>query len=193
MTADKSSQEATDLSTASASGNTVAQEKLLALVYDELRALARSYLRHESPSNSLDPTGLVHEAYMKLVDHNRISWQGKSHFFAIGAQAMRRILIDHARGRHRAKRGGGMHRMSLSDDLGIAAASVQDYSLLSETLERLQARDPRQAEIVELRFLGGMKVEEIAEHLGVSKRTVESDWTMAKAWLRRELSEEQES
>ena len=86
-----------------------------------------------------------------------------------------------------------MHRMSLSDDLGIAAASVQDYSLLSETLERLQARDPRQAEIVELRFLGGMKVEEIAEHLGVSKRTVESDWTMAKAWLRRELSEEQES
>jgi len=191
MTADKSSNEVTDLSKASACGNTAAQEKLLALVYDELRALARSYLRHESPSNSLDPTGLVHEAYMKLVDHDRISWQGKSHFFAIGAQAMRRILIDHARGRQRAKRGGGMHRLSFSEDLGIAAASVQDYSLLSETLERLQARDPRQAEIVELRFLGGMKIDEIAEHLGVSKRTVEADWTMAKAWLRRELTEEQ--
>ena len=130
MTADKSSNDVTDLSKASASGNSVAQGKLLALVYDELRALARSYLRHESPSNSLDPTGLVHEAYMKLVDHKRISWKGKSHFFAIGAQAMRRILIDHARGRNRAKRGGGMHRLSFSVDLGIAAASVQDLSLI---------------------------------------------------------------
>lgn len=165
-------------------------EQLMPLVYDEMRALARSMLNQEIPGHTLQPTALVNEAYLKLADQNRVNWKGKTHFFAIGAKVMRRILVDHARGRKRQKRGGGMRRITLADDLRVSSRNDEDVLAIEEALEKLATLDPRQAEIIELRFFGGLTVEEVAQVLQVSKRTVESDWTMARAWLRRELSEE---
>ena len=171
-----------------AEGDKRAADKLLPLVYDEFRALARHYLAQERANHTLQPTALVHEAYMKLVDQTRVDWQGKSHFFAVAAQAMRRILVDHARSRQRDKRGGGRARVVLDEAVALSPQKDEDVLALDEALEKLSGLDPRQAKVVDLRFFGGMNVEEVAQALGVSKRTVEGDWTFARAWLSRELS-----
>ena len=169
------------------SGKKDAAERLMPLVFDELHSLAERLLRRESPGHTLQPTALVNEAYVRMVGHSKIDWKGKTHFFAIGARNMRRILVDHARGKKRQKRGGEMHRIPLTDDLCVSNRNDQDVLAIEEALQKLAKLDPRQAQIVELRFYGALTVEEVAEVLGVSKRTVESDWTMVRAWLRREL------
>ena len=171
-----------------------AVEELVPLVYDELKGLARRYLAVERPDHTLQPTDLVHEAYLKLVDQTRVGWQGRSHFRAIGAQAMRRILVDHARAKGARKRGGGRQQVTLS---GLAhpggagdALDLTDIIALERAFEELEALDPRQARALELRFYGDLPVAEIADVLGVSKRTVEGDLAHGRAWLRRRLSQE---
>ncbi|MHC4696179.1 MAG: ECF-type sigma factor [Planctomycetota bacterium] len=165
-------------------------KKLMPLVYDELRALAEEYLRSERRGHTLQPTALVHEAFMRLVDQSRVDWKGRTHFYAVGAEAMRRILIDHARARGRGKRGGEWQRVVLED--AEAAQDLHDIDLaaLHDALETLATLSEQQARIVELRFFGGLTVEEVAHVLGVSKRKVEGDWTHAKAWLRSALDPE---
>ncbi len=161
-------------------------EQLLPIVYDDLRALAEKYLRSEPAGHTLQPTALVHEAYLRLVDQTRVDWQGRTHFLAVGAQAMRRLLIDHARGHGRAKRGGDVQRVSLDESAwGVAGPSLDFEELLSvdQALEELRRVSERQATIVELRFFSGLKVQEIADHLGLSRRTVQSEWARARAWL----------
>ncbi len=165
-------------------------ERLIPLVYDDLRKLAANYLRRETPGHTLQPTALVNEAFLKLVDQTRVNWQGRTHFFAVGAEIMRRILVDHARAKQRQKRGGDRQRIELHDDLRLSSQRDEDLLAVHEAIEKLAERDPRQAKIVALRFFGGLTVAEVAEVLGVSKRTVESEWTMIRAWLRRELSDE---
>ncbi len=169
-------------------GDPAAAQKLMPLVYDELRALAAQHLRSERPNHTLQPTALVHEAYLKLIDQTRVQWQGRTHFFAIGAQIIRRILVDHARQHKRRKRGGGAARVTLDDAVALAPQRDEEILALDEALERLAKLDPRQAQVVEMRFFGGLSVKEVAEQLKVSTRTVEGDWTMARAWLLRELS-----
>jgi len=165
-----------------------AAEKLLAIVYDDLRALAEKYLRGEPAGHTLQPTALVHEAYMKLVDQTRVDWKGRTHFFAVGAQAMRRILVDHARRRRAAKRGGDRHRIDVDEQLLAAGRRDEDLLDLDEALDRLATLDEQQAQMVEMRFFGGLSVAETAEALGISKRTAEREWTMVRSWLRRELT-----
>jgi len=172
-------------------GRSATPEQLMPLVYDELRRLARGYLSRERPGHTLQPTALVNEAYIKLVDQTRVDWQGRTHFFAVGARVMRNLLIDHARGRGRAKRGGAWHKVTLAEGLTPFTRrelDVDQLLSLNEALERLAELDERQARIVELRFFGGLTVPEVATVLGVSTRTVEGDWTHARAWLKRELS-----
>jgi len=158
--------------------------ELLPLVYDTLRDLAARHLRRERPDHLLQPTALVHEVFMRLVDQTRVSWQGRTHFLAVAAQAMRRVLIDHARGRKRLRRGGGRPVVALDDEHAVPAVSEDDVLVIHDALDELARLDPRQAQVVELRFFAGMTVEEVAAELGLSKRTVEDDWTHAKAWLR---------
>lgn len=165
-------------------------KKLLPLVYDELRALAERYLHSERRGHTLQPTALVHEAFMRLVDESRVDWKGRTHFYAVGAEAMRRILIDHARARGRGKRGGGWQRVLLEEADAPQNLHDVDVVALHDVLETLTALDQQQARIVELRFFGGLTVEEVAHVLGVSKRKVEGDWTHAKAWLRTALAPE---
>ena len=164
-------------------------EKLMPLVYDDLRAMAEAYLRGERANHTLQPTALVHEAFLRLVDQSRVDWKGQTHFRAVGAAIMRRILIDHARTRGRNKRGGGWRRVLLEDAAAQTAPTEVDAVALHDALERLATLDPDQARIVELRFFGGLTVEQVAHILGVSKRKVESDWTHAKAWLRAALNQ----
>jgi len=159
-------------------------EKLIPLIYDDLHALAVRFLRRERKGHTLDPTALVNEAYLRLVDQSRADFHGRSHFYAVCAEIMRRILIDHARGRRRAKRGGDWRRVYLENAASELAAENLDVVELEDVLNRLAELDARQAEVVRLRIYTGMSMEEIAEVLGVSKRTVEGDWTHAKAWLR---------
>jgi RNA polymerase sigma factor (TIGR02999 family) len=165
-------------------------ERLAPLVYEELRGLARRYMASERAGHTLQPTALVNEAYLRLVDQTRVDWRGRTHFFAIGARMMRRVLVDHARGGLREKRGGGLQRVTLSAALDARSGDTlapDELLELHRALERLATLDERQARIVELRYFGGLTMEEIAAHLGVSKRTAEGDWTHARAWLRREL------
>lgn len=169
-------------------GDEAAASKLMPLVYDELRALAARHLRSERVNHTLQPTALVHEAYLKLIDQTRVNWQGRTHFFAVGAQIIRRILVDHARQRKRRKRGGGAARVTLDDAVALAPQRDEEILALDEALEKLAKLDARQAQVVELRFFGGLSVKEVAEQLKVSTRTVEGDWTMARAWLLRELT-----
>jgi RNA polymerase sigma factor (TIGR02999 family) len=171
-----------------AGGDRQAAVRLLPLVYEDFRALASRHLARERPVHTLQPTALVHEAFLKLVDQSRVNWQGRTHFFAVGAQAMRRILVEHARSRKRLKRGGEAHRDLLDEGVALVEGNPADVLALDEALVKLAALDERQARVVEYRFFGGLTMEEIAEVLGVSKRTVEGEWRVARAWLHRELS-----
>jgi RNA polymerase sigma factor (TIGR02999 family) len=165
-----------------------AEEQLFADVYAELRALAAQYLHRERKSHTLQPTALVHEAYLKLVGKTRVDWQGRSHFLAIAAQAMRQILVDHARRHRAAKRGGTRHRIALEDNLVGESNRNVDLLAIEDALTKLTKLDPRQAQMMELRFFGGLSIAEVAKVMGTSKRSVEREWTMVRAWLRRELS-----
>jgi RNA polymerase sigma-70 factor, ECF subfamily len=170
-------------------GNEEAADKLVPLVYSELKRLARSYMRRERPEHTLQATALVHEAYLKLVRQHDVNWQSRSHFFGIAAQLMRRILIDHARGHLREKRGGANHAVPLDDALVFSPEHSEELVRLDEALVRLSRFDERQGKIVELRFFGGLSVEETAEYLGISPKTVKRDWAVAKAWLHGELKQ----
>lgn len=169
-------------------GRREAFDEVLPLVYDELKAIAARHMRRERDGHTLGATAVVNEAYFKLVDQSRIDWQGKTHFLAIASSAMRRLLVDHARARLRDKRGGVRHQVDLEEALAVDDPDVDAIVAVHEALERLAALDARQSRIVELRYFGGLSVDETAELLGVSRRTVELEWTHAKAWLRRELA-----
>ena len=171
-------------------GDQAALNELLPLVYGELRRIAKYYLRQERPEHTLQASDLVHEAYLRLVDKNEIDWQGRAHFFGIAAVRMRHILVEHARNRQAAKRGGGEYRLSLSK--ADRAAEQRDVNLLAleEALQRLESLDRQKARIVELRYFGGLTIEETAEVLKISPATIKRDWSMARAWLRSEISDE---
>jgi RNA polymerase sigma factor (TIGR02999 family) len=164
-------------------------DRLFELVYDDMRELAHKQAARMSPTNTLQPTEVVHEAFLKLVGQQQVDWRGKSHFLAVGAKAMRHILVDYAKRKGRQKRGGGKRRVPLGDDLVISVRNDDDVLAIDEALGKLASISEMRAKIVELRFFAGMTVEEIAGVLSVSKRTVEGHWTYAKAWLRRELAE----
>ncbi len=167
----------------------VRADELIAQVYDQLRALAGSMLKQERSAGTLQATALVNEAYLKLIDQSRVDWKCKSHFMAIGATIMRRLLVDHARSKHAQKRGGDHHRVEMREIPELLLHNDEDVLAVDEALEKLNAIDPIQAKIVELRFYGGLTVAEVAEVLDMSKRKVEYEWEMIRAWLRRELGE----
>jgi RNA polymerase sigma factor (TIGR02999 family) len=170
-------------------GDAKALDELMPQVYDELRRQASWYLRKERSGHTLQTTALIHEAYIKLVGHEHVQWQNRSHFFAIASQAMRRILVDHARTRHRHKRGGAAEDLPLDETLMIGTAQKSvDLIALDEALQRLEKLDPRQAKVVELRYFSGLTNDETAEILDVSNATVRNDWNMAKAWLRVQIT-----
>jgi RNA polymerase sigma factor (TIGR02999 family) len=182
--------DATDLLVAWSNGDESAFEKLVSLVYQELRVLARRYMRRERADHTLQATALVNEAYVRLVDVNRMQWQNRAHFLAVAAQTMRRILVEFARHRHRQKRGGDAVRVTLDDAREIAEDKGTDLVALSDALSALATFDPRMAQVVELRFFGGLSVPETADVLKVSPETVMRDWKTAKVWRLRELSRE---
>ena len=166
-----------------------ASERLFPVVYQELRRLAGSFMGRERSDHTLQPTALVHEAFLRLVGAENTDWKGRSHFFAVAARAMRRILIDHARKRHAAKRGGSAQRLSLQES-ALPPWERDEYLMaLDEALNRLAEIDERQARVVELRFFGGMTIEQTAEVLGIGHATVERDWQMARAWLHRAIQQ----
>ena len=164
-------------------GEPAALEDLLPLVYAELRRLAASYLRRERAGHTLQPTALVHEAYIRLVDQTQVRWQNRAHFFGVAAQMMRRILVDHARHQQAEKRGGEFQKISLDENIDVSGERASELIVLDEALDRLAALDPQKARVVEMRFFGGLSVEETAEVMGVSAPTVKRQWRMAKAWL----------
>ncbi len=168
-------------------GDDSAVSQLMPLVYDELRKLAGDCLRRERSGHTLQATALVHEAYLRLVEQKRVRWQNRAHFFALAAQAIRRILVDHARAHGRAKRGAGLDRVELDEEAAGATRSNAELIDLHEAMEELAKLSPRQAKIVEMRFFAGLGLREIAEVLDLSPRTVAGDWSMARAWLHREL------
>ena len=170
-------------------GNQTAWDKLMPLVYDELRRQASRYLRNERSGHTLQTTALIHEAYLKLLGNNQIEWQNRNHFFALASTAMRRILVDYARERHREKRGGLAENLPLDEALQISANEKSvDLIALDEALNRLAKLDARQAQVVELRYFSGLSNDETAEVLGVSNATVRLDWNLAKAWLKQEIT-----
>jgi RNA polymerase sigma factor (TIGR02999 family) len=182
-------QNVTDLLNAWGAGDKGAFDELVTVVYEELRRQASRYLRHESPGHTLHTTDLIHEAYLRLVDQKNPHWQNRAQFFGIAARLMRRILVDHARARHRAKRGGQNIRISLDEEVIIGRSNDAELIDIDEALNRLAEIDIQQSKIVELRFFSGLNVEETAQVLGVSPRTVKRSWRFAKAWLRRELQD----
>jgi RNA polymerase sigma factor (TIGR02999 family) len=183
-----SPQQVTKLLVDWSNGNQEALEQLTPLVYGELRRLAGRYLRKERPDHTLQSTALVHEAYLRLIDQKNVRWQNRAHFFGIAAQAMRRILVDHARAHVADKRGAGGQRVSLDEVWLVGARADIDVLALDQALTRLAAIDFQQSRVVELRFFGGLTMEETAEVLHISPATVGRDWTVAKAWLFAELS-----
>jgi len=180
--------EITELLLKWSNGDKGALDKLMPLVYRELRPLARHYMGGERPGHTLQTTALINEAYLRLVDHKKMHWQNRAHFFAVAAQVMRRILIDHARTRHAAKRGGGAVKVPL-EDAAVIPQSSAELIALDEALRDLAAFDPRKSQVVEMRYFGGLSVDETAEVLGVSPVTVMRDWSTAKAWLLRAMSQ----
>jgi RNA polymerase sigma factor (TIGR02999 family) len=169
-------------------GDPKAQERLMPFVYDELRRLARSFLAQERGDHTLQPTALVHEAYVRLVDQTRVNWQNRAHFYGIASRMMRRVLVDHARAHAAEKRGGGAIRLSIEDVQVPLEQRAADFVALDEALEKFSQFDERKSKVVEMRFFGGLNDEEIAEVLGVTSRTVLRDWKKARLWLYRELS-----
>ena len=168
-------------------GRDGARERLMTLVYEQLRLLAGGCLRSRRPG-TLQPTAVVHEAYLRLLDQRRVRWQDRSHFFAIAARMMRRVIIDHVRRRNYLKRGGGQRRVSLNDDMVESSARAPDWIGLDDALTSLAALDPLKASVVELRFYGGLSLEQTASAVGRSRATVVREWRMAKAWLYRQLA-----
>jgi RNA polymerase sigma factor (TIGR02999 family) len=178
----------TRLLDAAAAGSSAALGEVLPLVYEELRGLAAAYLVGERAGHTLQPTALVHEAYLRLAAQRSAGWHGRAQFLGVAAQAMRRVLVDHARTRGRVKRGGGAQRTGLDEAVESLEASAGDLLTLDEALARLAAIDPQKSRVVELRFFAGASVEETAEIVGISARTVERDWAMARAWLHGEIA-----
>ncbi len=183
-----SSHHVTDLLQAWGRGDSAALDRLIPIVYEELRRQASRYLRRERPGHTLQTTGVVHEAYLRLVDQRQADWQNRAQFFGVAAQMMRRVLIDHARSKQAVKRGGAGIQVTLEDATVAAAERGVDVIELDEALSRLAALDPQQAKVVELRYFTGLGIEETAQVLGISPATVKREWAMARAWLRRELA-----
>ena len=179
----------TELLQAWSEGDVAARDRLLPMIYDDLRRQAAAYLRHERADHTLRPTALVHEAYLRLADQRHVVWQNRAHFLGVAAQAMRRILVDHARGRKAAKRAGDWVRVTLEDDRAPPKADVA-LAALDDALTELASFDPQQARVVELRFFGGLSVDEIAQLLTISPSTVKREWSTAKAWLYRRIQAE---
>ena len=169
-------------------GRQEARDELLGLVYEPLRLIAGRHLNREREGHTLQPTALVHELYLKLVDQRSVAWNDRAHFFAVAAQVMRRILVDHARRKKSDKRGGGVIPLTIGAALDLAAAENFDVVALDVALENLEKIFPQQARIVELRFYAGLTIDEAASVLGVSPATISREWTMARAWLRREMN-----
>ena len=182
--------EITGLLVAWGGGDESALERLIPLVYDELRQLAHRYMRRERPGHSLQTTALVNEAYLRLVDWKEVQWQNRAHFFAVSAKMMRRILVDFARDRQYLKRGGGALQVSLAEASAFTDCRSSDLVALDEALTALTEMDQRKGQVVEMRFFGGLSVKEVAEVLKVSEETVMRDWRLAKVWLFRELGRE---
>ena len=170
------------------SGDEAAFDQLLPLVYAELRRIAQRYMSRERGNHTLQTTALVHEAYLRLIDQQTVPWQNRAHFFAVAAQVMRHLLVDHARARGVAKRGGQSQQVELSDVCSISGVPSAELLALDEALHKLHKHDPRKARIVELRYFGGLSVDETAEVLGLAGITVKREWLKAKAWLYRELN-----
>jgi RNA polymerase sigma factor (TIGR02999 family) len=185
-----SSKEITELLVAWRNGDRAALDKLTPLVYGELHRLAHQYMRKERPGHTLQTSALLNEAFVRLVDQRDVQWRNRAHFFGIAAQMMRRILVDYARSRHYAKRGGGGQRVSLDEGMLASEARAAEVVSLDDALTALADVDERKSQIVELRFFGGLSIEEAAEVLGVSPGTVKRDWTLAKAWLHRQISKQ---
>jgi RNA polymerase sigma factor (TIGR02999 family) len=180
-------QDVTQLLVASSAGDRAAMDRLMPLVYDELRRLAQSYLRDERPGHTLQGTALVHEAYLRLIDQKHVQWQNRAHFFGLASQMIRRILVDHARGYHAAKRGASAPKLSLDEAIAVPENRDLDLIGLDDALNGLAKLDPEQSRIVELRFFGGLSIEETAAVVGVSPATVNREWATARAWLFREM------
>ena len=169
-------------------GDKAALDKLFPAVYQELRRLARNHMRRERADHTLQTSALVNEAYLRLVDYKQVHWQNRAHFYAVAAQAMRRILVDYARAHRAAKRGAGGQKVSLDEAAIISEERAEELLALDNALNRLEQLDDRKCRIVEMRYIGGLSVEEVAEVVGISARTVEREWRAAKAWLYREIS-----
>ena len=182
--------EVTQLLASWSNGDQAARDRLMSVVYEELHRLARRYMRRESPGHTLQTSALLNEAFLRLVDQKNVRWQNRAHFYGIAAQMMRRILVDYARSRNYSKRGGGVRAMSLDEAFIVSDERSAEVVAVHEALEELTKFDARKGQIVELRFFGGLSIEETAEILGVSPGTVMRDWTLAKAWLRKEMSAE---
>jgi RNA polymerase sigma-70 factor (ECF subfamily) len=169
-------------------GDASALERLIPAVYQELRRMADRYLRQENSGHTLQPTALVHEAYLRLIDQTQVEWQNRAHFFGVAAQMMRRILVDHAKAKHRDKRGGGAFKLSFDEVADYTHERAAEMVALDDALQSLAAFDERKSRVVELRYFGGLNIEESAQVLDISPNTVLRDWNMAKAWLYQELS-----
>jgi RNA polymerase sigma factor (TIGR02999 family) len=178
----------TDLLLAWGGGDTDARDRLVALVYDELRRRAGAYMRRERPGHLLQPTALVNEVYLRLIDQKAVQWQSRAQFFGLAAQLMRRILVDQARERGALKRGGGEIAVTFEEGAIAARQEPVDLAALDEALDELKTLDPRQSQVVELRYFGGLSIEETAEVMSLSPATVKREWTLARAWLHRELA-----
>jgi len=171
-------------------GDRAALDQLLPVVYQELRRMAGNYLRQENPGHTLQPTALVHEAWLRLIDQARVDWRNRAQFFGVAAQMMRRILVDHAKAKHREKRGGDAVKLSLDDAINLSLERAADLLALDDALDELTRVDERKSRVVELRYFGGFTVEEIAQILEVSPETVMRDWKLAKAWLYQQIRQE---
>jgi RNA polymerase sigma factor (TIGR02999 family) len=178
--------EVTQLLNAMTRGDSGAAEKLLPLVYSELHRLAASYMRRERPDHTLQPTALINEAYLRLA-HGDMEWNSREHFIGMAANVMRHVLVDHARAHKAQQRDGGMKRVELREDLAISAEKLEEVVALDEALRSLETLHPRQGKVVELRYFGGLSIEQIASVLGMSERSVKRDWSLARIWLFREL------
>lgn len=182
-------QETTQILEAVTGGDQAGAARLMDLVYDDMRNLAHKYLSGPMPNHTLAPTAVVHEAFIKLVDGKRVDWRGKSHFFAVGAKAMRQILVDYARQKSSLKRGGNRQRIPIGPDIAVSTNQDEDVLALNEALEDLAKVNSQRALIVELRFFGGMSIKEVSESLGIAERTVVKQWATTRIWLRRYLAE----